>query len=222
MHKLRLWTAAFFASILLNFMFFSLMPLMVNKNPSFSDKPKVFKTINVVRIKQKEIPPDQKKKKIEKKEEQIKKKTLTQQSRTVQKHEIKPLTKFPFEINQKLPPVPGMPAINMQDIKIDVPALKNAYMASEIDNSLTPLAHVPPLYPFRAKRRGIEGWVKVKFLVNKNGAVEKIKIVEAEPKDIFNKSVLNTIPQWRFSPGTVEGIVVNTWVVTTIRFKLEN
>jgi len=51
--------------------------------------------------------------------------------------------------------------------------------------------------------------------------VEQVSILNSDPETIFDQSVLTVLPRWRFSPGTVEGISVNTWVVTTIRFELE-
>ena len=73
----------------------------------------------------------------------------------------------------------------------------------------------------RAKSMGIEGWVKVKFMVNQKGLIENIRIVKAVPKGVFEKCVKRCLSAWRFSPGTVEGETVNTQVMTTIRFNLE-
>jgi protein TonB len=63
--------------------------------------------------------------------------------------------------------------------------------------------------------------VKVRFLVNTQGMVETVDIVEAQPEDTFEKSVIAAVSRWRFSPGTVEGVPVNTRVTTTIRFELK-
>ncbi len=221
MQNLRSWITAFFTAVLLNLLFFSLMPLMMDKDAAAPDKGPDFKTVNVVRIRQKERPPEKKEEKKIKEE----KKTRTEKTETihqnVKKEKFSPAAGLPFEINQKLPPVPGIPGFSMENITIAPPAMKDVYAASELDKGLTPLAHVPPVYPVRARQKGIEGWVRVKFMVNSQGNVEHPEVIEADPEEVFDSSVLNAVAQWRFSPGTIEGVAVNTYVETTVRFKLE-
>ena len=84
---------------------------------------------------------------------------------------------------------------------------------SDLDAPLTPLVRMPPVYPSRAKRRGIEGWVRVKFQVKSGGEVARVEILEAQPEKIFDDSVRNCVSGWRFKPGTVAGEPVDVWVV---------
>jgi protein TonB len=63
--------------------------------------------------------------------------------------------------------------------------------------------------------------VKVKFLVDEEGKVSRVSILESSPKGVFEESVLQTLPSWKFSPGRILGESVSTWVVTTIRFELK-
>ena len=80
---------------------------------------------------------------------------------------------------------------------------------------------MPPVYPPSAKRRGIEGWVKVRFVVNPRGEVQDVSIVDAKPPGVFDDSVTRCVFGWRFQPGTVDGTPVSAWVETTVRFELE-
>jgi protein TonB len=98
---------------------------------------------------------------------------------------------------------------------------KDFFRVEEIDRPLIPVSQVPPVYPLRAKRKGIEGWVKVKFLVTEVGAVEQVRILSAEPRNMFEESVLKTVSTWRFKPGTVDGKRVKTWASTHLEFKLQ-
>lgn len=82
-------------------------------------------------------------------------------------------------------------------------------------------AQIPPPYPFLARRRGIEGWVRVRFLVDRQGQVRELTIVKAQPPGVFEDTVRRTLPRWRFRPGVKDGRPVDTWVETVIRFKLE-
>lgn len=118
-----------------------------------------------------------------------------------------------------------MPALNL---KIDARplgapsdlGLRLFYNAEDLDQPPLALAKVPPLYPFRAKRMDIEGYVKVRFLVDEEGQVSRITVLESEPQGVFDAAVLHALPSWKFQPGRIMGEPVSSWVVTTIRFEL--
>jgi protein TonB len=127
-----------------------------------------------------------------------------------------------FEIHPKLPPQNlALPSPKIRTVPIGAPRLKAAYGVGEIDRSLTPLAKPPPAYPMRARRRGVEGWVTVRFLVNERGEVSQVEIIDADPQGVFDQAVLRSVGGWRFEPGTVDGIPVKTRVETTVRFELQ-
>ena len=135
---------------------------------------------------------------------------------------MKQTVDLPFEINPKLPPISGVVSVPpMQMVSLGAPDLKGSYGIGEIDHPLTPLVQVPPIYPMRARRRGIEGWVKVRFIVTEEGRVEDIRVLASRPQKIFDRPVLRCVSDWRFTPGTVGGVPVKTWVETTVRFDLE-
>ena len=77
-----------------------------------------------------------------------------------------------------------------------------------------------PAYPYRARRLNLDGEVRVKFLVDDRGHVSDIRILEADPPDIFNSSVIRAVSTWRFVSGRVYGKPVATWVTTTIVFRM--
>jgi protein TonB len=77
-----------------------------------------------------------------------------------------------------------------------------------------------PAYPRGARRRGVQGWVKVRFMVDSRGLPGQVQVVESSPSGVFDDSVLETLPRWRFVPGLKDGRTVDTWVVTSVRFEL--
>ena len=79
-----------------------------------------------------------------------------------------------------------------------------------------------PVYPYKARQRNIEGYVKVKLLVRTDGTVGEVSVLDAQPRGLFDAATLRTVPQWRFQPGVIDGQAVPSWVVTTIRFTLNN
>ena len=60
-------------------------------------------------------------------------------------------------------------------------------------------------YPRTALRRGIEGYVDVKFDITSTGATENIKILAADPKGIFEKSAIEAVALWKYQPPIVGG-----------------
>ena len=213
------WIIAVFLSGLLNAFLFGIMPGMIQKVGGNLDDLEDIKGIQVIRVKRPEPPARKKKRpKIVKQE----RKPLRARSKTeiYKQKTMKP--KLDFELNPDLPTAPDtlvMPPLEHFDLS--GPGLKGHFLASELDSPLTPFSKIPPIYPMRASRRGIEGWVTIQFIVSRSGYVKDIKIIKAKPEKIFNRSVIDCVSQWKFKPGTVEGVVVSTLAQTTIRFQLE-
>jgi protein TonB len=95
------------------------------------------------------------------------------------------------------------------------------YDQSEVDQVPAATVKIPPEYPYRARKLQITGEVRVKFLVDVGGQVRDIRIVGANPPDVFDDSVINAISTWRFTPGLRRGKPVVTRVTTTIVFELK-
>lgn len=94
------------------------------------------------------------------------------------------------------------------------------FEAYELDQPPQVVMRVPPVYPYRARERGTEGAVQIKMLINTDGTVGEVLILEARPKGVFEEAVLKAVPQWKFRPGKIDGEPVTAWVVTTVRFEL--
>jgi protein TonB len=90
------------------------------------------------------------------------------------------------------------------------------------DRDVIPLVRINPDYPQRALSRGIEGWVQVQFTITAAGTVKDAKVVDAEPKNIFDDAALRAIARWRYNPKVQEGVAVErVGVQTIIRFEIE-
>lgn len=92
---------------------------------------------------------------------------------------------------------------------------------SDILTDVRPTVRIPPQYPPRALRSGIEGNVTVEFTIAKDGTVKDPKIVAAEPENIFNDAVLRAIKRWEFEPEKVDGRIVERRARQVVRFKLQ-
>ena len=217
------WTIALVGAVALNISLFGLMPGLIQRIPDTPDQVEAYKHVQVIRIKRPEQPPRKKEP-----PKQIKPKPVNPVVKQVRQTRVEPrkMTEKPrldFELNPRLPAVSTDLAVPLlETFSLEAPRLKNIYDMAELDSDLTPLVRIPSVYPFRAKRRGIEGFVTVEFVVNAKGLVENITIVDAEPETVFNKSVLKSVSQWKFTPPTVEGIPVSARARTTVRFQLDD
>ncbi|GAA6130155.1 energy transducer TonB [Halopseudomonas sabulinigri] len=62
---------------------------------------------------------------------------------------------------------------------------------------LTPLYQPAPSYPEWLKRRGVEGQVSFSFVIQKDGRVTNIEIVEST-HPAFSTAVVRAVSQWQF------------------------
>jgi protein TonB len=92
---------------------------------------------------------------------------------------------------------------------------------TEVDSIPVVKIQSQPLYPYYAKREGIEGVVSVRFLVTKEGDVDRVSVIRSEPEGVFEEATKKCVSRWRFNPGIKDGEAVDTWVEIDIEFELE-
>ena len=68
----------------------------------------------------------------------------------------------------------------------------------KVDFSIKPETVVAPVYPFKARRKQIDGFVRLEFSVDQSGHARDIHVVEAQPAEIFEKSAIKALGQWVF------------------------
>lgn len=210
------WAMALMAALLLNSGLFLFLPLFMGTTDGPRDIDKLVNHIQVIRMKKEMEPPQKKKKKPPKPPE---KKPEPKEKIKAHKPQANKLT-LPFKLNTRLPSLSTDFQLPYQDT-IDFGPNLNTIDASQLDKPLTTVSRIPPVYPIRARRKGIEGWVRVAFDVSKEGHVENLTILEAQPSGVFERSVMRCVSRWRYKPGTVEGIAVRARMETTIRFEME-
>jgi len=126
-------------------------------------------------------------------------------------------------IAHKVPVV--APRLNFQ-VDFDLPlALSrgpdlSAASALELDSGFMPLSRTPPRYPYQAKRRGIEGWVRVSFTVTESGSVEDAIVEDADPPGVFERAALAAVATWKFKPRIVDGRPTRGHAAQLVEFKL--
>ena len=89
------------------------------------------------------------------------------------------------------------------------------------ESEVMPLNDVSPEYPRYALQRGIQGHVKLAFTINRAGAGENLRVLEASPQNVFEREARRAAVRWRFAPRTENGLAVAREAVKTLYFRLE-
>ncbi|MHA6205730.1 energy transducer TonB [Dyella soli] len=79
---------------------------------------------------------------------------------------------------------------------------------------------VDPSYPSDARRSRRQGWVDVTFTVQADGSVSGASVTDADPKYVFDRSALNAVTHWQFTPGMQDGKPVAAQLRQRIEFHL--
>jgi len=211
------WTPAVVLSLVLNILMFGALPGLMERDNTVTGRQVPMRAVNFVRLR-KEIPPVRPKPLPEKKQPPKAGKVPPQMSQPKRA----PQLTLPFKPTRFTPLTPGTISVPLaRGITIGSNPYERQWELNDLDRPLTPIVRIPPLYPLRAKRQGLEGWVRVKFLVLKTGKVDRIKIQASEPEGIFDNSVRRCVSSWNFKPGTVDGEPVDVWAETVVRFELK-
>jgi len=97
-----------------------------------------------------------------------------------------------------------------------------AFLANVVSSSrLKSTKYVPPAYPPKAIKAGLEGWVDVEFTVDTSGDVVDVDVKRAVPTGMFEKAAVDALAKWRFEPVIRAGVAVEQRVGVRVLFKLE-
>jgi periplasmic protein TonB len=81
-------------------------------------------------------------------------------------------------------------------------------MSGLFDGDIIPLQRIAPQYPRDAARARINGWVQLEVLVNADGSVRSAKVLDAQPKSLFEANAVAAVLRWKFKPKIVNGTPV--------------
>ena len=79
-----------------------------------------------------------------------------------------------------------------------------------------------PEYPRFARQKGIEGCVKMRLLISKNGMVTLAKIHQSSGSGILDRAALSYAEQLQFSPASMGEHATKVWVKWTVNFILQD
>ncbi|WP_321494028.1 TonB family protein [uncultured Desulfobacter sp.] len=211
-------------ALIINLALFGLLPGMIHMDTRSGD----LESLNVVtftRFKPQPLQPEPKKKEEaeeEKKPEKIHN-IVHHENLNVPKQQLKmELPSLDLDIDPRL--AGGIPMVAQAThgpVAATGPDFNAVMDLDAVDTIPVPRYKAAPRYPYRAKRMGREGTVKIRFLVDKDGNVSDVKILEANPPGFFEEAVLDAVSAWKYAPGELMGRKVATLVTTSVVFQLE-
>lgn len=128
------------------------------------------------------------------------------------------------KVNQQ---VTDMPKLDLPNIDIPLVGGAGMFIGSfetidkTAEGDIIPIVVIRPMYPRDAAMQGIEGWVKVEFIITPVGTVKDPRVIDAQPPRIFNREALRAILKWKFKPRVIDGVAVERPATQIIDFNLE-
>ena len=65
---------------------------------------------------------------------------------------------------------------------------------------VTPIVRIEPQYPRKAAMQGIQGWVRLRFDITALGTVENVKVLDSNPRKIFDMVAKRALFKWKYKP----------------------
>ncbi len=94
-------------------------------------------------------------------------------------------------------------------------------MTEDVVDRLPQVQYREPIpYPDSAKNNNVEGHVTVNILVNKDGEVDQVKLLDSVPEGVFDRVTLSAVKTWSFSPAEYKGQFVSVWVKQKLKFQV--
>ena len=113
------------------------------------------------------------------------------------------------------------PAFKSPDIPLNMPDMGFSFdMGTTQSREFMAISRIPPRYPYRAERKGIEGWVKVSFEITGQGLVKDVVVIDAKPSGVFDSAAIQAVLKWRFKPRIINGQPVSVRAEQMVDFHL--
>lgn len=77
-----------------------------------------------------------------------------------------------------------------------------------------------PSYPPGALRSHQQGWVVVSFKIDTDGRTSDIKVIDSQPRRVFDRAAIEAVDRYRFTPAMKDGVAIASTKQQKIEFKL--
>jgi len=104
--------------------------------------------------------------------------------------------------------------------EVDLIAPEVTYDLSEVDQLPRLIEYEEPSYPEEAIMQEIEGNVLLKILIDREGRVIMVKVLDNGGFYEFAQAAIRAVKIWSFEPAEIMGIPVAVWCIQPVRFEL--
>lgn len=123
-------------------------------------------------------------------------------------------------------PQQDMPAIDMPRVSAGLAGGSGPYLGNwsaggpSAEGDVIPIVRIEPQYPREALVEGISGYVVIEFTIEPDGSVADPKILESQPRRMFDRNAVRAIYKWKFKPRIVDGKPVARRATQRLEFNL--
>jgi protein TonB len=125
--------------------------------------------------------------------------------------------------SQLVTPLPRRAVVLLEEHWKAAPISPNDAPGATVDSipRNLPTNSAPP-YPAESFRRGEEGLVILRVRINVQGRVAEIQVLQSSGFGLLDRSALDTVRTWRFSPARNGGVAVSATVEVPVRFNIRD
>ena len=124
---------------------------------------------------------------------------------------------------------PTMNRIKIEIPNIDLPSIAGGgpFLGNWAGNPLAegdvlPIVRIDPQWPREALVEGIEGYVEVEVTIGADGSVKDVRVIQSEPRRMFDRNVIRAVLKWKFKPRIINGVPVERKAIQMLEFTLDN
>ena len=124
---------------------------------------------------------------------------------------------------------PTMNRIKIEIPNIDLPSIAGGgpFLGNWAGNPLAegdvlPIVRIDPQWPREALIEGIEGYVVVEVTIGADGSVKDVRVIQAEPKRVFDRNVIRAVLKWKFKPRIINGVPIERKAIQMLEFTLDD
>lgn len=116
------------------------------------------------------------------------------------------------------PPVEPKPAVGAAP---PAPPAREAGPTVQASFNAAYLHNAPPKYPLIARRNGVEGTVRLKVFVTRDGRAGQVQLDQTSGSSALDSAAFEAVRTWQFVPARRGPESIDSWVVVPVVFKLE-
>ena len=124
---------------------------------------------------------------------------------------------------------PTMNRIKIEIPNIDLPSIAGGgpFLGNWAGNPLAegdvlPIVRIDPQWPREALVEGIEGYVVVEVTIGADGSVKDVRVIQSEPRRMFDRNVIRAVLKWKFKPRIINGVPIERKAIQMLEFTLDN